>query len=107
MFRYEKIKLNDEESVRNSLNISLDDIWNEFIYLQGTPPFPVMRCAAVTMPNPPNDGSSMQIQMSFDNDLFGQILLEFKEQDQFFINSFNSDFHNYKAMTVPKDAEYV
>ena len=99
--------MNDAESLKTSLNISLDDVWTEFLYLQGSPPFPLMRCAAVTTPPVPNDGSSMQIQMSFDNDLFGQILLEFKEQDQFFINSFNSDFHNYKAMTVPKDAEYV
>ena len=57
------------------------------------------------MPPPPNDGSSMMIQMSFDNNLFGQVMLEFKDQDQFLINSFNNDIHNYKAMTIPKDAE--
>ena len=105
LFRYEKIRLNDEESLKKSLNISLDDVWTEFLYLQGSPPFPLMRCAAVTMPPVPNDGSSMMIQMSFDNNLFGQIMLEFKEQDQFLISSFNNDLHNYKMMTVPKDAE--
>ena len=59
------------------------------------------------MPSAPNDGSAMMIQMSFDNNLFGQIMLEFKEEDQFQIDSFSNDFHNYKFMTIPKDAEYV
>ena len=47
----------------------------------------------------------MMIQMSFDNNLFGQIMLEFREQDQFLMSSFNKDLQNYKMMTVPKDAE--
>ena len=83
----------------------MDDVWTEFLYLQGSPPFSLMRCAAVTMPSAPNDGSSMMIQMSFDNNLFGQIMLEFREQDQFLMSSFNRDLQNYKMMTVPKDAE--
>ena len=83
----------------------MDDVWTEFLFLRGTPPFPLLRCAAVTIPQIPNDGSTMMIQMSFDNNLFGQVMLEFKEQNQFLINSFNSDIYNYKMMTIPKDAE--
>ena len=104
-YSYKKIKLNDEESLQNSLNVSVNEVWAEFLYLQGTYPFPLMRCAAVTMPPPPNDGSEYMVQMSFDNNLFGQIMLEFKEEDQFQMDSFSRDFQNYKFMTVPKDAE--
>ena len=47
---------------------------------------------------------NMLIAMNVDDSVFGQIMLEFKEENQFHIN-YNPDYRTSKFITLPKDAE--
>ena len=105
-FRYQKVTLNNKEEIENYFNVTLDDIWTEFLYLQNTYPFPVMRCAAVRIPSPKGNMTSgnMLLTMNVNNFKFGQLVLEFRQNGEFLMNS-ATDLKNSKILSVPKDSE--
>ena len=49
-------------------------------------------------------GNNMLITMGFDDSVFGQIMLEFRKENQFHMNS-NPDFGNSQFITMPQDAK--
>ena len=89
----------------------MDDIWNEFMWFDGTYPSKISRCATITMHKHIQyiqkglvKNKNMLIVMNVDNSVFGQIMLEFKEESQFHIN-YNPDYRTSKFITLPKEAE--
>ena len=48
--------------------------------------------------------NTMLITMGFDDSVFGQIILEFRKENQFHMNS-NPDFQNSQFITMPQDAK--
>ena len=44
------ISLNDEEQVKEQLNATLDEVWQEFGVIAQLPPYALMRCVTVKMP---------------------------------------------------------
>ena len=104
------IHLNNETDLKQTLGLSFNDIWNEFMWFDGWT-FKILRCVSVTMHKHiqkilkgQNEAYNMIIVMNVDNSIFGQIMLEFKEKGQFHINS-NPDLKTSKFITLPKDAE--
>ena len=49
-------------------------------------------------------GNNMLITMGFDDSVFGQLMLEFRKENQFHMNS-NPDFENSQFITMPQDAK--
>ena len=48
--------------------------------------------------------NTMLITMGFDDSVFGQIILEFRKENQFLMN-INPDFQNSQFITMPQDAK--
>ena len=48
--------------------------------------------------------NTMLITMGFDDSVFGQIILEFRKENQFLMN-INPDFQNSQFITFPQDAK--
>ena len=48
--------------------------------------------------------NNMLITMGFDDSVFGQIILEFRKENQFLMN-INPDFQNSQFITMPQDAK--
>ena len=61
-----QVSLNDEEQVEEHLNLTLDDVWQEFSLMAQLPPFPMMRCVTLKVPPqyPTMDVSIMHFKLS-------------------------------------------
>jgi len=44
------VDLQNSTDVKNHLNLSLHDIWEEFIWLRYAPPYDVIRCVSISVP---------------------------------------------------------
>ncbi len=99
-----RLNLNKEEDLKEMFNSSLDEVWQDFVFCN-TASTSLQKCSTINLPNealPSN--AKTQFTVNINNNHFGAIMIEFKENNQFFLNS-APEFLNLKMIAVPSRAE--
>ena len=87
------IDLQDADQVQKELNLTLDDIWEEFIWLKYAQPFDIVRCVSISVPSLEAKISEgvgrkefISINLVFEHSNFTRLLMEFKGKGESIIN---------------------
>ena len=84
------IDLKNSSNVKQQLNLTLDDIWEEFLWLRYAPPYDIIRCVSISVPTIKSDVSEAQggprqftaVNLIFEHSKFTRLFLEFKGKGQ-------------------------
>ena len=91
LFRAKMVDLQNASDVEAGLNLGIDDIWEEFLWIRYAPPYDIIRCVSISVPSlnsKISEGRKEFISMNliFEHSKFMRLLLDFAGKGQSKIN---------------------